>query len=203
MRRGATLVEALLATVLALMALSAVLMILFSVRKMESAGDLAGALQEASLAMAVIQEDLSQAVQKPDPSVDTAVQVSKKSVQLLRGVLKDDGSIDAKRVVYEKEATAGGNFRLLRKYDSERGFLPGVYRSLRFDQLEGAGGPFVRVTLHLAVTDSSIPVGQSASGLQEAVLTSLVRIQGPEMVGSRAFGWSFMSLLKLIPWLPF
>jgi hypothetical protein len=203
MRRGTTLLEALIATVVGMLALAAVVLVLWSVRKMEGAGNVASALQEAALAMSTIQEDLSQAVQKPDPKVDAAVMVKPQSVQLLRGILKNDGTIDAKLVEYRKEKTPAGNFRLLRRYGGAQDRMPGLYRAMQFDQLDGPGGPFVRVTLRVATADVAAEKGKDAGGLEETVLTALVRVQGPEMAGSKAFGWSFLSLLKLIPWLPF
>jgi hypothetical protein len=200
-RCGMTVLEALLATVLGLAALAAALMILFSVNRMEGAGDVAGALQDAALAMATIQEDLSQAVQKAEPSSSGTVVVSKNSVQLLRGILKKDGSVDAKLVVYQKEATANGNFRLKRTFDGKSSHLPGVYRAVGFVQLAGPGGPYVRAILHVAVKDNRRAADASASGLEEVVRTTLVRVQGPEMAGSLGFKWSFLSLLNVVNFL--
>lgn len=200
MRRGTTLLESLLATALALGAIAAILMIFYSMRKMEGAGDVAGALQEATLAMAIIQEDLAQAVQNPDEP-DAAVAVRKNSVQLLRGRLKPDGSVDANLVMYQKVPTPGGNFRLKRTYGGKGHLLPGMYRSVGFVLLKGPGGPFVRAVLHVAVKDTRVAKDAQAGGLEEVVKTALVRVQGPEMAGSSLFGWSILDLLRKIPFL--
>lgn len=194
LRSATTLIEVLVALMVGLGALGAIFTIFFSVRKMEHAGDLSGSLQEAALAMAIIHKDLTQAVQKPAPGVTSAVRPTADGFQLIRGVLKPDGSIQGLQVQYRKVFTPQGNYRMERKVKTALSSLPGLYRSVEFIGLNGAGGPFVRVTLHLAVHDTAAGPG-GPKGSEEAVVSSLVRIQGPEMVGSTSFPFSFMSAL--------
>jgi hypothetical protein len=201
-RAGFTLVEAIVALGIGLVAIVAILMIFFSIGKMSHVSDLSGALQDAALAMAIIQKDLTQAAQKPDPKAEGTVVVLPQAFQLLRAQLRPDGSVDGKLVVYQKEPTSGKHFRLRRAFGRERSLLPGVFRSVRFQQLEGAGGPFVRVTLRVSTHDAA-EGARPPKASEEAVLSSLVRVMGPEMAGSKSFTWSFMSLLKLIPFLRF
>jgi type II secretory pathway pseudopilin PulG len=195
-RLAATLVEVLMALAVGIIAIAAILMIFLSVRKMEHAGDLSGALQEAALAMATIQKDLVQAVQKPLPGVTSAVLPTSDGWCMIRGVMKPDGSIEGTPVQYRRVYTQQQNYRIERKIGTDLHTLPGLYRNVDFKGLKGAGHPFVRVTLHLATHDVKIAPGK-AKGSEEAVLSSLVRIQGPEGAGSSTFPFLFMKLLGI------
>lgn len=201
MRHAVTFVEALVALTLALIALGMVFSLYSSTNKMSHMSELSAAMQEGSIAMALLQEDLTQAVQKPDPSVDSAVIVKKTGFQMLRAVFQPDGSISGKLVVYRKEPTPAGNFRIKRTVDGKDTRLPGLYRDVKFSRLGNvAGEPYVRVTLRVATHD--VP-GQAAIGKasEEAVLSSLVRVMGPEMVGSSILSFPFLGVLNSIPFL--
>ena len=123
------------------------------------------------------------------------------SFQLLRAKLQPGGAISGELVVYKKIANPGGGFRLKRQVGSTKSFIPGVFNDVKFAQFEGDGGPFVRMTLKVSAHPSDSPPGEQKRGSDEAVLTTLVRVQGPEMVGGGGFSWSFMSALLSIPFL--
>lgn len=190
-RLATTLIEVLMALIVGLIAIAAIIMIFMSVRKMEHAGDLSGALQEAALAMATIQKDITQAVQKPAPGVTCAVMPTGDGWCMIRGVMKPDGSIEGIPLQYRKVFTQNQNYRIERKVQTELHGLPGLYRDMKFVPHNAAGGPFVRVTLHVASHDTKTEAVGS-KGSETAVLTSLVRVQGPEMVGSSTFPFLFM-----------
>lgn len=198
-RKGFTVMEALLAAGLGALVLGGMITIFSAIRKMAGVGELAGTLQEAALAMAHIEKDLTQAVQKPDPAVDSPVLVGKDHFQMLRAEFKPDGAIQGKLVAYQAVGTEGGNFRLERRFGSQKSTIPGVFRSVSFAAFDGPGGPFVRVTLVMAVVDTSGP--SSGKGSEEAVLSGLVRVMGPEMIGSQAYGFDLMQSLKTIDFL--
>lgn len=201
MRHAVTFVEVLVALTLALIALGLVFSLYSSTNRMSHMSDLSAAMQEGAIAMATLQADLTQAVQKPDPLVDSAVLVRKNGFQMLRAEFLPDGSISGKLVVYRKERTGAGNFRVRRTFDGKDSQLPGLYRDVKFARLGStAGEPYVRVTLRVATHD--VP-GQAAIGKasEEAVISSLVRVMGPEMVGSSVFPFSFLGLLNNIPFL--
>jgi type II secretory pathway pseudopilin PulG len=196
-RAAFTLVEALVATALGCIVLAGILAFTQGARQMAQSGDLAGALQEAALAMLTIERDLLQAVQKPDPKVREVVMVTQKSVRMIRGRVKADGSIGGQLVVYRKEKTPAGNFRLLREEGGQQRRLPGLFRLAGFETLEGAGGPFVRVTLVVVSHDAS--PAANPSGSEQAILTSLVRVVGPESIDTEMFDWNFLDELKSVP----
>lgn len=200
MRRGVTFVEALVALLLAVVAFGMMWTLYFSTARMGHMGDLAGAMQEAAIALQILQRDLTQAVQKPDPSVDCAVQIRRNGFQLLRAEFQPDGRISGKLVVFRREATPNGNFRLKRTFDGQDSRLPGLYRDVKFVQLRGAGGPYIRVTLRVATHDvKAADVAGKAS--EEAVVSALVRVMGPEAVGGSVFSFPFLDLLRNIPFL--
>jgi hypothetical protein len=190
--------EAVLALALGLLVLGAIVTISQAIRKMSHMGDLAGTLQEAAIAMAYMEKDLTQAVQKPDPKFDSPVILGADRFQLLRAVPKPDGSIGGQLVVYRVVASTGGNFRLRRQFVKDEQNIPGLFRAVRFAQLRGPGGPFVRVTLRMMSHDTAESTGK---GSEEAVLTGLVRVMGPEMVSSRALSFGFMGSLNAIDFL--
>lgn len=200
MRRGVTFVEALVSLLLATVAMGMMFSLYSSTVRMGHAGDLAGAMQEAAIALQILQRDLTQAVQKPDPSVDCAVQIKKNGFQLLRAEFQPSGSINGKLVVYRKEPTPNGNFRIKRTFDGVDSRLPGLYRAIKFVELQGAGGPFVRITLRVATHDIAAKDVEGKAS-EEAVVSALVRVMGPENVGGTIFEFPFLSLLKNIPFL--
>jgi hypothetical protein len=191
--------EVLLAAGIGALVLGGMITIFGAIRKMAGVGELAGTLQEASLALAYIEKDLTQAVQKPDPAVDSPVVVAKDHFQMLRAEFEPDGTIKGKLVVYQVIGTDGGNFRLKRRFGSQESPIPGIFRRVQFASFDGPGGPFVRVTLVMAVTDTANPT--AGKGFEEAVLSGLVRVMGPEMIGSQAYGFDLMQSLKGIDFL--
>ena len=193
-RRGTTLVEGLVAAAIGLLILGAMADLFLSIRRLTHAGDLSATLAEASLAMAQMHRDLSLAVSRPDQAANTPVLVGRSSFQLLQCALDPGGAVRAKVVMYRSLPTGGGNFRLSRSSDGEQHTLPGIYRSVEFASLRASGGPFVRVTLRLSVHDTAS--ADPARGAEEAVVTALVRVAGPEMVSSDFFSWSFLDSLK-------
>lgn len=200
-RHAFTLIEAVLVVAIAALLIATMMTVYSSTNKMAHYGDLASALQEGSLALAMIQDDLSQAVQKPDKNVAGAVIVLPNSFQLLRAKLQPGGAIAGELVVYKKIANPAGGFRLKRQVGSNKAFVPGVFNDVQFAQFDGDGGPFVRMTLKVSAHQTDTPAGQEKQGSDEAVLTTLIRVQGPEMVGGGGFSWSFMSGLLTIPFL--
>lgn len=178
-----TLVEALVATVVGLAVLTAVISLFVATRRMSNAGDLSSAMAEAAMAMETLHRDLIQAVQKPDPGIDRIVFVSREAAQFIRGERRADGVLVGQLVVYRREpAAAPGHFRLIRRLGAVESRLPGTYSSAAFASFSGTGGPFVRVTLHAVARD--VETGQPRQGSDEAVLTSLIRVAGPEMIES-------------------
>jgi hypothetical protein len=196
MRSGTTLIEVLVASVVGLLVLGAMAGLMLSVRKMSHASDLSSTMQEASLAMASIHRDLTLAVQKPDPRSDSPVVVKADAFEVLQNKLERNGSVRAKLVTYQAVRSEGGHFRLRRRSDGEERLLPGIYSAISFTELEGAGGPFVRVTMRLSVHDSAS--ADASKGSESAVLTALVRVSGPELVNSDFFTWGFLDSLRAI-----
>lgn len=200
---GTSLIEGLLAVVLGCMVLGVLMALSSSTNKMAAASDISAAMQEGAIALHTIQRDVMQAVPRPDPDKPDAVQTNPNDFQLLRGAFKPDGAVDGQLVVYRKQSTPGRNFRLTRRVASgKEQLVPGLFRSVTFAQLDGAGGPFVRITLRLAAHDAPPKPGPPKAS-EEAVLSALVRIMGPELGGSPQFSWKFLDLLKLIPFLKF
>jgi hypothetical protein len=197
-RRAFTVAEVLVALAIGFAVLAAILGIFQAIRRMSHMGDLAGTLQEAAMAMAYIEKDLSQAVQKPDPKFDSAVIVGKDYFQMLKAECKPDGAIAGQLVIYQTLVSPGGNLRLRRRQGAEGRAIPGLFRQVSFQQLKGPGGPYVRVTLTLATHDVTATTGKAS---EEAVVTGLVRVMGPEMVGSKAYSFGFMEGLNEIKFL--
>ena len=183
-RRGYTLVEIVVAATVGLAVLGAALAMFLSTRRMSNAGDLASALADAAIAMETIHRDLIQAVQKPAPDIHKVVFLNKDrdAMQFIRGEQRADGVLVGQLCVYHKEASGGGHFRLVRRLGTDESRLPGTYASILFAQGTPTGGPFVRVTLHALARDAE--TGVARQGSEEAVLTSLLREAGPEMIES-------------------
>lgn len=199
MRRHAfTLVEAIVATALASLIVGGMLTMFHASRRMTDVGDLSAALSDAAIAMERIHRDLSQAVQKPDPDVKSPVIPSKTepALQFIHAVLTPEGKLEGKLVVYRRESTPGGNFRLIRRFGTEEAPLPGVYSRIGFDGFNAAGGPWVRVTLHAVAHDvkRDKPVGS-----EEAVLSCMVHVDSPEMLGTDYFVWDLLDGIKSVP----
>jgi len=200
-RAGVTCVEILLAVSIGLLVLAGIVVILAMVGRMSRMGEAAGSLQEAALAMALLQKDLFQAVQKPDPTVDTAVVVGSDGFQMVQGRFSRDGSVAGQLVVYRVLPTGTGNFRLRRECDGKARGVPGIFRKILFHRLMAAGGPYVRVTLCVRTRDGD--AGAATAGSDEVVLSSLVRIQGPEMIGSGQLSWGFLDAVKGVDFVKF
>lgn len=193
-RNGATLMEAIVAAAIALLILGAMTDLFLSIRRMSHSGDLSATLAEASLAMAQMHRDLSLAVSRPGQDSNSPVLVGRTSFQLLQNQLDPGGAVSAKVVMYRVVPTGTGNFRLQRTSAGEQRMLPGIYRSVEFVSLRASGGPFVRITLRLSVHDTaSVTPG---TGSEEALVTALVRVAGPELVSSDFLSWDFLDGLK-------
>ena len=198
-RRGYTLIEVLVAAAVGCAVLAATIQMLTSVRRMSNVGDFSAALAEGSLALEILHRDLSCAVQKPDPAITEVVQVSKDqpAMQFLLAKTDANGALTGTRIVYRREQLASGNFRLLRQEGTSAAIpIPGAFSKVRVETFNGAGGPFIRVTLHVVTRD--VAPGSTAGGLDEAVLTSLIRVAGPEMLNSGIVRFKFMDGLKSV-----
>ena len=193
-RRAFTLIETIVTLAVAALILGTAIALWVSTGQMSRVADLAGGLQEAALAMAIIEGDLVQAVRKPDPAVDRVVRLTDRSAQLVRAAIAPDGTVSGKLVVY-RFIKQDGTFRVRRRAGGEEQLLPGVFDAIAFDQLDGAGGPFVRVTLSVAVHGG----GPSDRASDHAVLTALVRTCGPELIQSEAFAWPDLDAVRQVP----
>ena len=195
-RRGFTLMEALIAAAIGSLVLGAMVSMFYASRKMTDVGDLASALAEASIAMEHIHRDLTQAVQKPDPAITEPILISKEgAAQFVHAVKGENGKLEGKLVVYRREKLATGNYRLMRKFGDAESPLPGVYSRIGLAYYKRGGGPFVRVTLHVVARDRKV---DAPGGADEAVLTSLVHVDAPEMLESPFFDWSCLDGLKSV-----
>jgi hypothetical protein len=192
-RPGATLLEGIVAAVIALLIFGAMMDLFLSIRRMSHAGDLSATLAEASLAMAQMHRDLAMAVSRPGQETNSPVLIGPSSFQLLQNQLDPGAAVRAKVVMYRAVATGTGNFRLQRSCEGEQRMLPGIYRSIEFVSLRATGGPFVRITLRLSVHDTK---GVAGKGSEEAVVTALARVAGPELVSSDFLSWDFLDGLK-------
>lgn len=198
MRRHAfTLIEAIVAAALGALVLGAMLSMFYASRRMTDIGDLAHALAEASIAMEQMHRDLTQAVKHPDPAVKAVVLISTEgAAQFIHAARDANGQIAGKLVVYRREKTAQGNWRLLRKVGDVEAPLPGTYAAVRMFYYEVGSTPFVRVTLHVVARDQAQV--RPAGGADEAVLTSLVHVTGPEMLDTPFFDWKPIEGLKSV-----
>jgi len=197
-RRAYTLVEVLVAIAVGLTVLAAAVALLGVVRRMTDVGDFSAALAEGAVAMEILHRDLSCAVQKPDPAMPDVVQLAdgQPALQFILGALDGTGALTGTRVVYRREPLPSGNFRLLRVVgDGPPEPLPGVYSHIACDEHDGAGGPFLRITLHVVARD--VATGKPG-GKDEAVLTSLFRVKGPEMLHSGLVRFPFLDGLKSV-----
>lgn len=190
-RRGTTLVELLVAFAIATMLLGAATGVLNLLQRMAGAGDLSGAMQQAGLALAVVERDLREAVTRPAARSEPVV-VSRDSVQLIRGELAQGGVFAGRLVVYEKERGPGGaGWRLRRSSSGSSELLPGWYEGVDIVLLAGSGGPFVRVTF----TVSSNP---RVPGSAQAVVSSLARVARPDLVPSELVTAPFAGPLEAV-----
>lgn len=180
-RLGFTVVEMVVASAIAVLAIGGMIAVYLSIGKMTQAGDLSSTLQEAALAMATIQQDLAQA--RPEGGRGPVVRGAKGGFELTQWSLEPGGAVAPVKVRYSLEKTATGRMRVRRERGRESRLLAGLYRSIRFEQLEGAGGPFVRVFLTACSHDlkGDRPVGAA----EETVMTTLVRTAAPELVASK------------------
>lgn len=198
MRRHAfTLIEAIVSSALGALVLGAMVSMFYASRRMTDVGDLSAALAEAAIAMEQMHRDLTQAVQKPDPAVKDVVLVSKEgAAQFICAVLGDMGEITGKLVVYRREKTAQGNWRMMRRFGTAESPLPGVYSKIGFSYHGQNGSPFVRVTLHVVARD--LARQGTPGGADEAVLSTLIHVAGPEMLDTPFFDWKCMDALKSV-----
>lgn len=196
MRRGYTLIEIAVASLVGVTVLAGVIGLFMATRRMSNAGELSGAMAEASMAMETIHRDLIQGVQKPGKPYDRVVYVSKEAAQFLRGERRADGTLVAQLVVYRRAPLGNGYFKLMRKIGANEGPLPGTYAHAVFESFKGTGGPFVRVTLHVAARNA--PPAGAAQGSDEATLTSLMRVAGPEMLETDLYRFKCMDELKSV-----
>jgi type II secretory pathway pseudopilin PulG len=198
MRRGYTLMEALVAAVIGVVILSAITGIFITTRRMTQSGDLASALSSAAVAMEMLNRDLHHAVQKPDPATERIVVIDKEAgtFRFIRGGQTPAGVLTGEVVTYRREKTAGGHFRLVRTTASSASPLPGVYSDVDVRTFKAVGGPFVRVTLHVVARDAAN--SDPAKGADEAVLTSLIRVAPPEMIHSGMLRFKFMDELRKV-----
>ena len=193
-----TLVETLVSVAVGLACLAIMITLFTATRRMTNVGDLSSALSQASIAMEILHRDLSQAVQKPVPTVDRIVFPLKTNdgFRFIRGERRDDGTLTGKLVSYQRERTSAGNFRLVRRIDAQEDRLPGTFSAIKVGTFKATGGPFLRVTLHVVARD--VTSSSPAQGSDEAVLTTLVRVAGPEMIQSGLLEFKFMEALKSI-----
>lgn len=199
MRRGYTLLEMMVGAALGTAVLYGMFTIFTATRRMSNVGELGAALAEASIAMETIHRDLTQAVQKPDPSVDHVVQMAKDApaLQFIRAEPAPNNGITGTPVVYRREKLPTGNFQLMRQEGpGAESPLPGTYSAIRVDTFTGAGGPFIRLTLHVVARD--VVATGPAGGVDEAVLTTLIRVASPEMLNSGLLRFKFLDGLKSV-----
>jgi prepilin-type N-terminal cleavage/methylation domain-containing protein len=201
-RRGYTLLEVLVAAALGLSALAVAFALFVSTRRMSGAGDLGKAMADASIAMEYIHRDLIQAVQKPGEDQLVFVAPETAAAQFLVAELRADGSLTARPVLYRREPAGPSAFRLVRRDAGRESALPGTYSHVGFKTLVVGEDPsvirgrtFVRVTLHARARPES---GAAATGSDEAVLTSLVRVAGPEMLNMPTMRWRFLDALRSV-----
>lgn len=202
MRRGYTLLEILVAATLGLAALGAAFALFLGTNRMSGAGDLGKAMADAAIAMEYIHRDLIQAVAKPGQEQVVVVSPETATAQFLVGERAPDGSLTAHPVLYRREAAGAGAFRLVRRARDRESALPGSYAHVGFttlvmgdDPAAARGRVFVRVTLHARARAST---GAPASGADEAVLTSLVRVAGPELLDAPTLRWTILEGLKSV-----
>lgn len=197
MRRGYTLLEVLVASALGLGVLATAFAMFVSTNRMSGAGDLGKAMADASIAMEYIHRDLIQAVQRPGNEQIVRVSPETAAAQLLVAERDAEGALKAHLVVYRREGS--GTFRLIRRERDRETPLPGTYAHVGFttlvmgdDPASARGRVFVRVTLHARAR----PEGGAPTGSDEAVLTSLVRVAGPEMLNAPTLRWDWMDGVK-------
>lgn len=200
MRRGYTLLEVVVAAALGLSALAVAFTLFISTRRMSGAGDLGKAMADASIAMEYIHRDLLQAVQKPGQDQLVFVSPETSAAHFLTAEIRPDGTLTARPVVYRREP-AGPFFRLIRREADRESPLPGTYAHVGFktlvigdDPTNVRGRTYVRVTLHARANADST----ATSGSDEAVLTSLVRVAGPELLNMPTLHWRFLEALSAV-----
>lgn len=201
MRRGYTLLEITVAAALGLSALAVAFSLFISTRRMSGAGDLGKAMADASVAMEYIHRDLTQIVQKPGQDQLVFVAPETAAAQFLTAEIRPDGSLTAHPILYRREPAGPSFFRLIRREADHESPLPGTYSHIGFktlvigdDASNVRGRTFVRVTLHARAN----PDATATSGSDEAVLTSLVRVAGPELLNMPTMHWRFLDALNSV-----
>ena len=144
-------------------------------------------------ALAIVHADMLQAVQKSNPDSKATVEVSRTQTQMIVARPAPGTNISGYLVNYRLTPPGGGDRRLIRRLASGSDPVPGLYADVAFGLFDGAGGRFARVTLRPRPADSN--------AVAPAPLTALVRVAGPEMLGSGIFDWSFMNGLDDIHFL--
>jgi type II secretory pathway pseudopilin PulG len=187
--KGATLVEALVALAIGLVVMGGAVSLLVSTSRFSRAGELAGALQEAALAIANIERDAVSAL--PTADGKPAIRVTANEVRMAIGAFAADGTVTATLVRYTAEPQPSGGFRISRTAKGRGGQFPALLDRYRFELLGGPGGPFLRVTLR--VTGHAAPAGGSKpAGPDPAVLATLVRLAAVELPGTKLNAMTFL-----------
>ncbi|MBI4859653.1 MAG: hypothetical protein HY815_05245 [Candidatus Riflebacteria bacterium] len=144
--RGTTLAEGAFASVLVFVLIGAGGALLRSTSQMSRSGDLSWSIQEASLAMARVQDDLSRLV-SGSVAASGAQTDSIDFVALVRGA---GGTSREEPISYTSSSDRHGDRLLIRRCGRSRQRLPGVYTAVRFYRPDGERGAYLRVALHLS-----------------------------------------------------
>jgi hypothetical protein len=150
----------------------------------------------AERALAIVHTDLTQAVQSPDRL--SSVTITGPYTQLIVGELRSDGTIAGTLVAYRRIGDKGAR-RLRMQREEGLTELPGTYDRMEFTLLDASGGPYARMTFFPQTAPARL--GAPGADAPRAPFTALVRIKGPEMIGSQIFDWSFMDGLKAVRFL--
>jgi hypothetical protein len=190
-RKAHTLIETLVAAVLGLSVFFMAFALFRATRTMSTAGDLSSAMAQATLAMEHLHRDLIRAVPSPDQKSHDIIHVFPKTNRFafIRADIDPQGTLVGQLVVYEREKTPGGHFRLVRQAGGKKAALPGTYSRVDLATLDDSGGPFVRVTLHVVTHDAAT---DPARGSEETVITTLMRVATPEMLRSGMLKFRFL-----------
>lgn len=186
-RGGMTLAEGLVAMVIVAVVLGGALSLVRATGGMSEAGDLEFAMQQASLTLVEIERDLGAAAPRPLPG-EVPVRVHRDGFDVVVAVARSDGRIDGQLVRYERQG-ADDAHRLKRTAGASSRVMPGTFRALHVALLGGAGGRYVRVTLHVSARDAS---------RGSAAVSTLVRLGNGALAGVPLYDWSFMDGLKQV-----
>lgn len=188
-RSAASLIEVLLAIALGVVVLGGAIAMLASFSRFTRSGELAAALQEAALVMANIERDAVRALATPDGKI--AIRITANEMRLAVGDFTAE-RVAASLVTYQPEPQPNGGFRLRRSGPGRSGTFPALLERYRFETLGGPGGPYLRVTLHVAGQVAPPGNPNAAPAREAAVLSALVRLAGTELAGSKFCSMSFL-----------